>query len=64
MVLGGSGSAAEARAQLLEDINKRVERVRAGRVGDTRAPTSTTPTGATPPSGDIINIDDNGDPIQ
>jgi hypothetical protein len=64
MVLGGSGSAAEARAQLLEDINKRVERVRAGRVGDTRAPTSTTPTGTTPPSGDVINIDDNGDPIQ
>lgn len=64
MVLGGSGSAAEARAQLLEDINKRVEKVRAGRVGDTRAPVPTTPAETTPPSGDIINIDDNGDPIQ
>ena len=64
MVLGGSGSAAEARAQLLEDINKRVERVKAGRVGDTRAPVPTPTTGFTPPSGDVINIDDNGDPIQ
>jgi hypothetical protein len=64
MILGRTGTAAEARAQLLEDINKRVEKVKAGRVGDTRAPVPTPPTGFTPPSGDVINIDDNGDPIQ
>ena len=63
-ILGRRGSVPEARAQLLEDINKSVEKVKAGRVGDTRAPAPTTPAGTTPPYGDIINIDDNGDPIQ
>lgn len=65
MVLGGTGSAAEARAQLLEDITKRVEKVRASRSGGARATAPATTTEFTPQSGDVvIDIDDNGDPIQ
>lgn len=60
MVLGGSGSAAEARAQLLEDINKSVEKVRASRTGGTSAPT---PSPTARQSGIDINVDDDGNEI-
>lgn len=63
MILGRLGSPAEARAQLLEDINKRAERIKASRTsgGGRTRPTQFSPT--TAPRGDIT-VDDNGEPIQ
>jgi hypothetical protein len=60
MILGRTGTTAEARAQLLEDINKSVEKVRASRTGGTSAPT---PSPTARQSGIDINVDDDGNEI-